>query len=114
MRAAEEEGKYQGQWEPLIQIITILHAGCDNNVELWQYVKTDIICNLACLINYVDRKGSNICSPIHLSAKMIERQFGGIYSSNLGKSKEQFRLYIVFPKLIYSVLEKKSEKTIAE
>ena len=76
-------------------------------------MKTNIICNLACLINYVERKGSNICSPIHLSAKMIEREFGGIYSSNLGKSKEHFRLYFQ-NKLIYSVLEKKLEETIAE
>ena len=54
--AAEEEGGgyTEGQWEPVIQIITMLHVGCDDNVE--RYVKTCIICNLACLINYGERR----------------------------------------------------------
>lgn len=47
---------------------------------------------------------------------MIERELGRIYSFNLVKSKENFRLYILFPKSIYSVcwLKEKSKKTIAD
>ena len=98
--AAEEEGGglTAGQWEPVIQIITMLHEGCDNNVESRQYVKTYILFAILRALSIMWREGSNICSPIHLSAKMIEREFGGIYSSNLGKSKEHFRLYILQPK----------------
>ena len=45
---------------------------------------------------------------------MIEREFGGIYSSNLGKSKDSDFTFCNPNKLTYSVLAKKLEKTIAE
>ena len=58
--AAEEEGGglTAGQWEPVIQIITMLHEGCDNNVESRQYVKTYILFAILRVLSIMWREGS--------------------------------------------------------
>ena len=111
MRVAAEEGKQRdnGRKSDKSQNNAACRA-CDKSVMMEEgrqngvkYVEKNLFLQSCVSYQLCRTKGSNICSPIHLSAKMIERELGGIYSFNLGKSKEHFRLYILFPKLIYSV-----------